>query len=248
MRDSQSVIEGRNAVLEALRSEDTTIDRLFVVDGSNDGPIRTIIRESKKQKLYIDFVKKSRLDEMSETGKHQGVVAYVAAYEYAEVSDMLKKAEEEGKPPFIILLDGITDPHNLGAIIRSANVLGAHGVVIKKHGAVGLTATVAKASAGAINYTPVAKVTNLRRTMEELKEQGMWFVAADASGEVMYDVDMKGPLGLVIGDEGKGVSEHVLKECDFVARIPMEGEIESLNASVACAVLGYEIYRQRTVR
>lgn len=248
MRDLQSVIEGRNAVLEALRSDDTTIDRLFVIDGSNDGPIRTIIREAKKQKLRMDFVNRSRLDEMSETGKHQGVIAYAAAYEYAEVSDMLKAADEAGEPPFLILLDGITDPHNLGAIIRTANVLGAHGVVIKKHNAVGLTATVAKASAGAINYTPVAKVTNLRRTIKDLKDNGMWFVAADAAGEVMYDVDMKGPIGLVIGDEGKGVSEHVMEDCDFVAQIPMKGQIESLNASVACAVLGYEIYRQRTVR
>ena len=244
MRYEELTIEGRNAVLEAFRSG-KTIDKLFVQDGCKDGPIQSIVREARKADTIINFVPRERLDQMSETGKHQGVIAHAAAYEYAEVEDILKAAEENGEPPFIFLLDGIEDPHNLGAIIRTANLCGAHGVIIPKRRAVGLTATVAKTSAGALNYTPVAKVTNLTATIKELKEQGIWFVCADMGGTQMYDLDLKGPIGLVIGSEGEGVSKLVRENCDYVASIPMKGDIDSLNASVAAGVLAYEIVRQR---
>ncbi len=238
------LIEGRNAVLEAFRSG-KTIDKLFVLSGCQDGPVQSIIREAKKHDTIINFVAKERLDQLSETRKHQGVIAFAAAYEYAQVEDMLQAAEEKGEPPFLFLLDNIEDPHNLGAIIRTANLAGAHGVIIPKRRAVGLTATVAKASAGAINYTPVAKVTNLSATIKELKEKGMWFVCADMGGTSMYQLDLKGPIGLVIGSEGEGVSKLVKENCDFVTSIPMKGDIDSLNASVAAGVLAYEIVRQR---
>ena len=237
-------IEGRNAVLEAFRSG-KTIDKLFVLDGCQDGPVRSITREARKHDTIVQYVAKERLDQMSETGKHQGVIAVSAAYEYAEVSDILKLAEEKGEAPFVFLLDGIEDPHNLGAIIRTANLAGAHGVIIPKRRAVGLTPTVARTSAGAINYTPVAKVTNLTNTIKELKEQGRWFVCADMGGERMYDLNLTGPIGLVIGNEGEGVSKLVKENCDFTASIPMKGDIDSLNASVAAGVLAYEIVRQR---
>lgn len=238
------VIEGRNAVLEAFRSG-RTIDKLFVLDGCQDGPVRTIVREAKKHGTLLNFVGKERLNQLSQTGKHQGVIAYAAAYDYAEIDDMLKLAGERGEDPFLFILDGIEDPHNLGAIIRTANIVGAHGVIIPKRRAAGLTATVAKTSAGAINYTPVAKVTNLVKTIEELKEKGLWFVCADMDGETMYDLNLTGPVGLVIGNEGEGVSRLVKEKCDFIAGIPMKGEITSLNASVAGGVLAYEILRQR---
>ncbi|MCI5900212.1 MAG: 23S rRNA (guanosine(2251)-2'-O)-methyltransferase RlmB [Firmicutes bacterium] len=244
MRYEQHTIEGRNAVLEAFRSG-KTIDKLFVLDGCQDGPVRTILREAKKHDTMIQFVKKERLDQMSETGHHQGVIAQAAAYEYATVEDMLERAREKGEAPFLLFLDNIEDPHNLGAIIRTANLAGAHGVVIPKRRAVGLTATVARVSAGALNYTPVAKVTNLGNTIEELKKEGMWFVCADMGGETMYNLDLKGPIGLVIGNEGEGVSRLVKEKCDFVASIPMKGDIDSLNASVAAGVLAFEIVRQR---
>lgn len=244
MRYEEFTIEGRNTVLEAFRAG-KPIDRVFLLDGCQDGPIKSILREAKKKNTIITFVKKERLDQISETGKHQGVIAYAAAYEYAEIEDMFHIAEEKGEPPFLILLDNIEDPHNLGAIIRTANQAGAHGIIIPKRRAVGLTATVAKASAGAINYTPVAKVTNLAVTIEELKERGLWFVCADLDGEIMYNLDLKGPIGLVIGSEGEGVGRLVKEKCDFVAKIPMKGNIDSLNASVATGVLAYEIVRQR---
>ena len=207
--------------------------------------MNTVLREAKKHDTIINYVKKERLDQMSETGKHQGVIGYLAAYEYATVDEILDKAREKGESPFVILLDDIEDPHNLGAIIRTANLAGAHGVIIPKHRASGLTATVAKTSAGALNYTPVAKVTNISKTIEELKKEGMWFVCADMGGTTMYDLDLKGSIGLVIGNEGKGVSRLVKEKCDFVASIPMFGDIDSLNASVATGVLAYEIVRQR---
>lgn len=238
------VIEGRNAVIEAFRSG-RTIDKVFVLDGCQDGPVRTIVREAKKHGSVLNFVEKERLNQLSETGRHQGVIAWAAAYSYAEVSDMLEAAAQKGEDPFIILLDGIEDPHNLGAIIRTANTAGAHGVIIPKRRASGLTATVAKASAGALNYTPVAKVTNLAKTIDELKEKGLWFVCADMDGEQMYDLNLTGPIGLVVGSEGQGVSRLVKEKCDFIASIPMKGEITSLNASVAGGVLAYEIVRQR---
>ena len=244
MRYEEMTIEGRNAVMEAFRSG-KTIDRVYVLNGCQDGPINSILREARKHDTLVNFVAKERLDQMSETGKHQGVIASAAAYAYAEVEDMLKLAEEKGEPPFLFLLDDIEDPHNLGAIIRTANLAGAHGVIIPKRRAVGLTATVARTSAGALNYTPVAKVTNLSATIEELKEKGMWFVCADMGGTTMYDLNLTGPIGLVIGNEGDGVSRLVKEKCDFVASIPMKGEIDSLNASVAAGVLAYEIVRQR---
>lgn len=237
-------IEGRNAVLEAFRSG-KTIDKLYVLDGCHDGPVSSILREAKKHQTIVKFITKERLDQMSETGKHQGVIAVAAAYEYAEVEDILENARQKGEPPFIFILDNIEDPHNLGAIIRTANLAGAHGVIIPKRRAVGLTATVARTSAGALNYTPVAKVTNIGVTIEELKKEGLWFVCADMDGEVMYNLDLKGAIGLVIGNEGEGVSRLVKEKCDFVASIPMKGDIDSLNASVAAGVLAYEIVRQR---
>lgn len=244
MRYQEFTIEGRNAVLEAFRSG-KPIDKLFILDGCQDGPVMTIKREAKKQDTMVRFVPRERLDQMSETGKHQGVIAYAAAYEYAEVEDLLQAAEKKGEPPFLILLDNIEDPHNLGAIIRTANLVGAHGVIIPKNRAAGLTATVARTSAGALNYTPVARVANLGKTMEELKKRGLWFVCADMDGTSMYQLDLKGPIGLVIGNEGEGVGRLVKEKCDFVASIPMKGDIDSLNASVATGVLAYEILRQR---
>ena len=237
-------IEGRNAVIEAYRSG-KPIDKLFILDGCQDGPMMTIKREAKKHDTLVKYVTKERLDQLSETGKHQGVIAYAAAYEYAEVDDILETAKKKGEPPFIFLLDNIEDPHNLGAIIRTANQAGAHGVIIPKRHAVGLTATVARTSAGALNYTPVAKVTNMAATIEQLKERGMWFVCADMDGEVMYNLDLKGPIGVVIGNEGEGVGRLVKEKCDFVAQIPMKGDIDSLNASVAMGILSFEIVRQR---
>lgn len=231
-------------MLEAFRAG-KPIDKLFVLDGCQDGPVRTIVREAKKHDTLLQFVSKERLGQMSATGKHQGVVAFGAAYEYSQVEDMLELARERGEDPFLILLDNIEDPHNLGAIIRTANLAGAHGVVIPKRRAAGLTATVAKTSAGALNYTPVAKVTNLKKTMEELKEKGLWFVCADMDGEQMYELNLTGPIGLVVGSEGEGVSRLVRETCDFAAAIPMKGDIDSLNASVAAGVLAYEIVRQR---
>ncbi len=244
MNDQELTIEGRNAVLEAFRAG-RPMDKLLILDGCRDSPIQSIIREARKQETIIQYVSRERLDQMSPGGKHQGVIAYGAAYAYAEIEDMLRAAREKNEPPFLLLLDGIEDPHNLGAIIRTANLAGAHGVIIPKRRAVGLTAVVAKVSAGALNYTPVAKVTNLAQTMEELKEQGMWFVCADMNGESMYRLDLRGPIGLVIGNEGEGVGKRVKETCDMVASIPMHGQIESLNASVAAGVLAYEIVRQR---
>lgn len=247
MRYKEFTIEGRNAVLEAFRSG-KTIDKLFVLDGCQDGPVKSIIREAKKTDTIINFVDKERLDRLAGTGHHQGVVVQAAAYEYAEVEDILKAAKDKGEAPFIFILDEIEDPHNLGAIIRTANQAGAHGVIIPKRRAVGLTATVAKTSAGAINYTPVAKVTNISKTIEDLKKQGMWFVCADMDGTTMYDLNLTGPIGLVIGNEGSGVGRLVKEKCDFVASIPMKGDIDSLNASVAAGVLAYEIVRQRMTK
>ncbi len=238
------MIEGRNAVIEAFRSG-KTIDKLYILDGCQDGPIMTIKREAKKQDTIVKYVARERLDQLSETGKHQGVIACAAAYEYAEVETILQAARDKGEPPFLFLLDAIEDPHNLGAIIRTANLAGAHGVIIPKNRAVGLTATVARTSAGAINFTPVAKVTNLAKTIEDLKKEGLWFVCADMGGTTMYQLDLKGPIGLVIGNEGEGVSRLVREKCDMIASIPMKGDIDSLNASVAAGVLAFEIVRQR---
>ena len=240
----ENYIEGRNPVIEAFRSG-KVIDKLYILDGCNDGPIMTIKREAKKRDTFIKYVSRERLDMMSETGMHQGVIAYTAAYEYSELEDIFTLAESKGEPPFVYILDNIEDPHNLGAIIRTANRSGAHGVIIPKNRAVGLTSTVARTSAGALNYTPVVRVTNITKTIEELKKRGMWFVCADMGGDTMYDLNLTGSIGLVIGNEGDGVSRLVKEACDYVASIPMKGDIDSLNASVAAGVLGFEIVRQR---
>ena len=243
--ESTSYIEGRNAVLEALRAG-KTVDRLFITDAKEYvGSIGSIIKEAKKRNIPIKFVSSQRLDQLSLNKKHQGVIAYIAAYKYAELEDIFDKAKERNEDPFIIMLDNIEDPHNLGAIIRTANIVGAHGVIIPKDRAVGLTATVAKTSAGALNYTPVCKVTNLVQTANKLKEKGLWIVAADMDGEAMTKVNLKGSICLVIGAEGKGISRLLKENCDMVASIPMKGEISSLNASVAMGVLSYEVRRQR---
>ena len=237
-------IERRNPVMEAFRSG-KTIDKLFILDGCEDGPVKSIVRAAKKQDTYIRFVKKERLDQLSETHQHQGVIAIAAAYTYSTVEDILAAAREKGEDPFVFILDGIEDPHNLGAIIRTANLAGAHGVIIPKHRAVGLTGTVAKTSAGALNYTPVAKVANIGQTIDALKKEGLWFVCGHMGGDVMYRLNLKGPIGLVVGNEGDGVSRLVREKCDYIASIPMKGDIDSLNASVAAGVLAYEIVRQR---
>ena len=244
MNEENLLIEGRNAVLEAFRSG-RTIDKLYILDGCRDGPVQTIVREARKRDTIINFVAKDRLDQLSQTRNHQGVIAQGAVYAYAQVEDILENARAKGEPPFVFVLDGIEDPHKLGAIIRTADLAGAHGVIIPKRRAAGLTSTVAKTSAGALNYTPVAKVTNLSAVMEQLKKEGLWFVCADMEGERMYNLDLKGPIGLVIGNEGSGVSKLVKENCDMTAAIPMRGDIDSLNASVAAGVLAYEIVRQR---
>ena len=244
MRYEEFTIEGRNAVIEAYRAG-RPIDKLFILDGCQDGPILTIKREAKAKQTPVKFVTKERLDQLSETGKHQGVIAYAAAYEYATVEEILDNARQKGEAPFLFLLDNIEDPHNLGAIIRTANLAGAHGVIVPKNRAAGLTAVVAKTSAGALNFTPVARVTNLAKTIEELKKEGIWFVCSDMGGTTMYDLNLKGPIGLVIGNEGEGVGRLVKEKCDMIASIPMKGDIDSLNASVAAGVLAYEIVRQR---
>ena len=244
MQERELTIEGRNAVIEALRSG-AHIDKLYVLDGCQDGPVNTIKREAKKRDVYIKYVSRERLDQMSATGKHQGVIAYGASYEYSTVEEILSRAESKGEDPFIILLDGIEDPHNLGAIIRSANQAGAHGVIIPKDRAVGLTAAVARASAGAISYTPVARVTNIGQCIDDLKKKGLWFACADMDGECLYDLNLTGPIGLVIGSEGDGVGRLVKSKCDYIASIPMKGDIDSLNASVAAGILAFEIVRQR---
>lgn len=244
MVENENKLEGRNSVREAFRAG-KLVEKLYVLKGCQDGPVLNILREAKRTNTMVDFVPKERLDHMSETGKHQGVVAILSAFRYSTVEDMFALAKERGEDPFFFLLDGIEDPHNLGAIIRTANLAGAHGVIIPKRRAVGLTSTVVKASAGAIHYTPVAKVTNLTAVMEELKERGMWFACADMDGEVMYRHNLRGSIGLVIGNEGSGVSRLVREHCDYIASIPMKGDIDSLNASVAAGVLAFEVVRQR---
>lgn len=237
-------IIGRNPVLEAIRSG-RSIDKILVKKGKYEGSIVPIIKKAKENGIIIQEADKAKLDAASEGGSHQGVIAYVSAYEYSDVNDILNAARDKGEPPFVIICDKITDPHNLGAIIRTANCVGAHGVIIPKRNSVGLNSTVAKASAGAVEYTRVAKVTNIVSAIEDLQKEGLWITAADMDGEEMYNIDLKGAVGLVIGSEGEGVSRLVKEKCDFVASIPMTGRINSLNASVAAGVLMYEALRQR---
>ena len=247
VEETEGQLEGRNALQEALKSG-RTVDKVFIAAGETDRALQRLAAEAKEAGAVVVPVDRRKLDAMSFTRAHQGVIAQVAAYDYSTVDEILARAEEKGEAPFLIILDNVEDPHNLGAIIRTANLAGAHGVIIPKRRAVGLTSTVAKTSAGAINYTPVAKVTNIVRTIEELKEKGIWFVCADMGGETMYDLDLTGPMGLVIGNEGEGVSRLVREACDFTASIPMKGDIDSLNASVAAGVLAYEIVRQRLAK
>ena len=236
MRYEELTIEGRNAVLEAFRSG-KTIDKLFVLDGCQDGPVRTIVREAKKYDTIINYVAKERLDQMSETGKHQGVIAYAAAYEYAEVEDMLKLAEEKGEPPFLFLLDGIEDPHNLGALIRCAECAGAHGVIIPKRHSAGLTPVVAKASAGALEHMAVARVSNIAQAVTQLKDRGLWVFVAEADGTPYYEADFHVPAAILFGSEGAGVSKTVREKSDFIVSIPMYGKVNSLNVSTAASVI-----------
>ena len=240
----ESLTEGRNAVLEAFRSG-KTVDRLFVLDGCQDGPVKTILREAKKQDTMVQYVKKERLDQLSETKNHQGVIAYCAACEYAEVSDILENAKKKGEAPFIVLLDGIEDPHNLGAIIRTAEAAGAHGIIIPKRRSASLTVTVGKTSAGAASWLPVARVSNLVQAMETLKENGVWIYGTDASGSPYTDVDFTGGTAFVIGSEGFGIGRLVGEHCDGMLRLPMFGQVNSLNASVAAGIFLYEAVRQR---
>ncbi len=247
-RDAETgYIEGRNPVREAFRSG-KTVDKLFVLEGCNDGIVLSILKEAKKHNTIINKVSKERLSFMSKTGAHQGVIAQVSSYGYVEIDDILENARRKNEDPFIILLDKIEDPHNLGAIIRTANLAGAHGIVVTKHNSAPLSAVVAKASAGAINYVPIAKVTNLGAAIDDLKKSGLWFVCADMAGESMYRTNLTGAIGLVMGNEGSGVSRLIKEKCDFTAAIPMRGDIDSLNVSVATGVLSYEIVRQRLMQ
>ncbi len=244
MGKNENQLEGRNAILEALRNG-RDMEKLLVIKASAEGTIKRIIAQASKKGVVIQEVSRQKLDELSQTKNHQGVIAIVSAHNYATVGDILENAKSKGAPPFIVVLDGITDPHNLGAIIRSAECAGAHGVIIPKHRSVGLNATVGKTSAGAIEYMPVARVTNIVKTMEQLKKEGLWFACADMKGLDYFDTDMKGAIGVVIGSEGDGVSRLVKENCDFTVAIPMYGKIASLNASVAAGLLLYEVVRQR---
>lgn len=237
-------IIGRNPVMEAIRSG-REIEKIFVKKGGAEGSIISIIKKAKEKGIIVTEVDKQKLDAMSLGGNHQGIVALAAVCEYVSLQDILDAAKKKEKAPFIIICDKITDPHNLGSIIRTANCVGADGVVIPKRNSVGLNSVVAKTSAGAVEYTPVARVTNIARTIDELKDKGLWIAGADMEGSSMYKTDMKGAIGLVIGSEGEGISRLVRDKCDFLVSIPMYGDINSLNASVAAAVLMYEISRQR---
>ena len=244
MRYEEFTIEGRNAVIEAYRAG-RPIDKLFILDGCQDGPILTIKREAKAKQTPVKFVTKERLDQLSETGKHQGVIAYAAAYEYATVEEILDNARQKGEAPFLFLLDNIEDPHNLGAILRSAEAAGVHGVIIPKRNSVTLNYTVAKTSAGAIEYVPVVKVANLPAAIDELKSRGVWIFGADMDGTDYTALDYSGSIALVIGSEGKGIGRLVREKCDFIASLPMRGKINSLNASVAAGILMFEAAKHR---
>lgn len=237
-------LEGRNPVLEALNN-DKTIDKIFVKKGEIEGTLKVIVAKAVEKGIIVQEIDRQKMDSMTKSNNNQGVIALCPAHEYAEVEDIIKKAQDKGEEPFIIILDEITDPHNLGAIIRTADACGAHGVIIPKRRAVGLTAVVSKTSAGAFEYVPVAKVTNIARTIEDLKKAGIWTVCADMNGKAYFNADLKGPMAVVIGSEGFGISRLVKEKCDFTVQIPMYGQISSLNASVAASLIMYEIVRQR---
>lgn len=247
MKESnESLIVGRNPVGEAIESGREIEQILAIRDG--EGSIRKLIGKAKSSGIRIRFVRRKELDRISGGAKHQGIAAFVQPYEYASVSDILKNAERKNEDPFVIILDGIEDPHNLGAIMRTAECAGAHGVIIGKNRSAGLGETAAKSSAGAVEYVPCARVTNTGRTIDELKEKGLWIAACDMDGEVCFDADLSGPIALVIGSEGKGISRLVREKCDFTVSIPLLGHINSLNASNAAAVLMYEVRRQRDAK
>lgn len=237
-------IIGRNPVAEAVKSG-REIDKIIVKKGEIEGSLRPIIKKARDAGIPVIEAERQKLDQLAEGGNHQGVIAYAAAHDYASLDDIFKKAEEKGEPPFIVVLDKITDPHNFGSIIRTANCAGAHGIIVPKRGSVGLNEVVAKTSAGAIEYVPVCKVTNIAQTIDTLKERGVWVAGAEAGGDTMYKTDLSGSMALVIGSEGEGISRLVKEKCDFLVEIPMFGDVNSLNASVAAAVLMYEVVRRR---
>ena len=239
-----STIEGRNPVFEALVG-DLPIEKIYISETAHGSQISKIINEAKRRGIQFKSVSADRLDEISETQNNQGVVAVVSTVSYCSVDDIFALADERGEKPFIIICDEITDPHNLGAIIRTANAVGAHGVIIPKNRAVGVNAVVFKTSAGAAAHTKIAKVGNLTQTINELKRRGVWITGADMSGQLMYDEDLKGSIALVVGSEGKGISKKIKENCDFLVKVPMVGQINSLNASVAASVIMYEVLRQR---
>ncbi len=235
-------IEGRNPVIEAIKS-DREIDKIMIA--GKEGSIKKILGMAKYKGIIVQNVDRNKLDEISESHSHQGVIAMVSDYKYQELDEVIETVKQKGEDAFIIILDEITDPHNLGSIIRTADAVGAHAVIIPKRRSVGITAVVAKASAGAVEYVPVCKVTNIVNTIKKLKDEGLWIAAADMDGEVFYNQNLKGPLGLVIGSEGFGISRLVKENCDFTIKMPMIGNVTSLNASVAGGILLYEIFKQR---
>ncbi|HYE08950.1 MAG TPA: 23S rRNA (guanosine(2251)-2'-O)-methyltransferase RlmB [Patescibacteria group bacterium] len=242
-----NLIEGRNPVLEALKSG-REIDKIFIQKGASEGSIRQIIAIAREKNLLIKEVDKIKLDNLSLTHNHQGVIASAALYKYYEIEEILDIAKEKGEDPFIIILDEITDNHNLGAIIRTADAAGVHGIIIPKRRSASLTPVVAKTSAGAIEYVPVSKVTNINQTLEYLKKQGLWIIGADMSGETYYQKDMTGPIALVIGSEGEGIGRLIKENCDYLVKIPMSGKISSLNAGVSAGIIAYDIFRQRQLK
>lgn len=241
----EDLIEGRNAVIEALKS-DRTIEQVLIANGEKEGTIHVIQKLAKERGVVIKEVNRKKLDSLSQTGSHQGVIAFVTPYKYYSIEEILKAAEKKQEKPFIIILDEIEDPHNFGSIIRTAEVCGAHGIIIPKRRNVGVTQVVSKTSAGAIEHVRIAKVTNINTTIEELKSKGFWIYGADMAGEAYcYNTDFTGAVGLVIGSEGRGISKLTKDKCDVLVKIPMSGCINSLNASVAAGILMYEILKQR---
>jgi len=243
--DESDKLEGRNPVLEAIKSG-RTINKIFIAKGSREGSITQIVALAKEKGIVINEVERAKLDKMSSSHAHQGVIAFVSVKDYVDTDDILQAAEKKGEPPFIIILDEIMDANNLGSILRTSDAVGVHGVIIPKRRAVGLNPAVSKASAGAVEYVPVARVTNISQTIDYLKKKGIWVVGTDLSGEkAYYEADLKGPIALVVGSEGKGMGRLVKEKCDFIVKIPMKGNISSLNAAVAGAIVMYEIMRQR---
>ncbi|TDT51267.1 23S rRNA (guanosine(2251)-2'-O)-methyltransferase RlmB [Fonticella tunisiensis] len=241
----ENIVEGRNPVIEAIKSG-RTIEKLYVAKGDLEGSIKMIISMAKDRGIVISEVDRRKLDELSRGGIHQGVLAVVSPYQYSSMDDILSYAEEKGEDPFVIILDEIEDPHNLGSIVRTANICGAHGVIIPKRRSALVTAAVAKASAGAVEYTKIAKVTNITQTIKKLKDRGIWVMGADMDGSIVYESNMKGPIALVIGSEGRGISRLVRENCDMIVSVPVKGQINSLNASVAAGIIMYEVVRQRS--